>query len=291
MLSPATRGEKALLESVLRETLLKSKRSKLLVFPKQQCIETTARVHEQGLNTSMMEVGATRPLISAVEVEEVRVAARRAPGLDNQGAPMETEREGMTTTVVATAAVERRCDIFSSVALWPMGGVMQSTLGKTTPMESDDEAAFVKAEITCGTELGMQLGGDIFDAGDEGSLLESVLRGKLLKSMRPRLPVPETTARVTAERELDTSTDNWMENGKGATRQLISAAAVEDVLEAAGRGPDNHGEPMETESEERVHARSGTLVGAGGRPKPANWSNMSKGQRAHWYKRRHGWEG
>ena len=95
--------------------------------------------------------------------------------------------------------------------------------------------------------MGRQLGGDIFDIGDEGSLLESVLREKLLKSMRPKRLVPETTSRV-YERRLGTSTDSWMENDAGATRQLISAAAVEEVHEATGRVLDNHGEPMETES-------------------------------------------
>ena len=80
-----------------------------------------------------------------------------------------------------------------------------------------------------------------------------------------------------------------MENDAGATRQLISAAAVE-VHEAAGRVLDNHGEPMETDSEERGQAGSDTLVGAGGRPKPPNWSDMSKSQRHNWFKRRHGEE-
>ena len=106
--------------------------------------------------------------------------------------------------------------------------------------------------------------------------------------MRSKRLVPETTSRV-YERGLGTSTDSWMENDAGATRQLISAAAVE-VHEATGRVLDNHGEPMETESEERGQAGSGTLVGAGGRPKPPNWSEMSKTQQRNWFKRRHGEE-
>ena len=184
---------------------------------------------------------------------------------------METDSEGRASMVMPTAAattqgealaVERRdtvliagvggrCNVFSSVVLWPteanaaLGGVMQSSLA--TPMEADREAASAEAEVTCGAEMGRQLGGDMFDIGDEGSLLESVLREKLLKSMRSKRLVPETTSRV-YERGLGTSTDSWMENDAGATRQLISAAAVEEVHEATGRVLDNHGEPMETES-------------------------------------------
>jgi hypothetical protein len=101
--------------------------------------------------------------------------------------------------------------------------------------------------------MSRQLGGEIFDIGDEGSLLESVLREKLLKSMRSRLLVPEATSRA-PERGLGTSTDNWMGNDAGATRQLISIAAVEEVHEEEGRVSDNHGEPMETQSEERGQA-------------------------------------
>jgi hypothetical protein len=254
------------------------------------------------------EAGAARLLISEMEVEEVRIAERRIPGQDNQGAPMETDSEGRASMVMATAAatsfgealaverrdtvliagVERRCNVFPSVALWPteanaaLGGVMQSSLA--TPMEADREAVSAEAEVTCEAEMGRQLGGNIFDIGDEGSLLESVLREKLLKSMRSKLLVPETTSRV-PERGLCTSTDNWTENDVGATRQLISAAAVEEEHETEGRVPDNHGEPMETESEERGQAGSCTLVGAGGRPKPVNWSEMSKTQQRNWRKR------
>ena len=195
---------------------------------------------------------------------------------------METDSEGRASLVMSTAAatdfsealaverrdtvliagVERRSNVFSSVALWPtkanaaLGGVMQSSLA--TPMEADREAASAEAEVTCGVEMGRQLGGDMFDIGDEGSLLESVLREKLLKSMRSKRLVPVTTSRV-YERGLGTSTDSWMENDAGATRQLISAAAVEEVHEATGRVLDNHGEPMETESEERGQAGSDTL--------------------------------
>jgi len=275
--------EGSLLESALREKLINSMRSKPLVRPKQQHIKTTARDHELGLETSRMdgEAGATRPLISKAEVEEVRVAARRAPGPDNQGAPMETDSEERASMVIVTVAattlgealaferrdteliagVDRCCNDFSSEALWPTCGVMQSSLGIKTPMDTDGDAAFVEAEIKFAVEMGRQLRGDIFDIGDEGSLLESVLREKLIKSMRPRLPVAETTARDT-ERGFGTSTANWMENEEGATMQLISAAAVEDVLEAARRVQDNHGEPRETESEES-QAGSGTLVAAG----------------------------
>ena len=80
-----------------------------------------------------------------------------------------------------------------------------------------------------------------------------------------------------------------MENDAGATRQLISAAAVEEVHEATGRVLDNHGEPMETDSEERGQAGSDTLVGAGGRPKPPHWGKMSRTQRRNW-NRHHGAE-
>ena len=111
------------------------------------------------------EAGATRPLISEAEVEEVRIAERRVPGPGNQGAPMETDSEGgaslvMPTTAATTlgetlaverrdtvliAGVEGRCNVFSSVALWPteanaaLGGVMQSS--SATPMEADRDAA------------------------------------------------------------------------------------------------------------------------------------------------------
>jgi hypothetical protein len=86
--------------------------------------------------------------------------------------------------------------------------------------------------------------------------------GKLLKFVRSRLPVPETS-RV-PERGLGTSTNNWIENDAGATtRQMISTEAVEEVHEEEGRVPDNHGEPMGTQSEEKRHAGSGTPVGAG----------------------------
>ncbi len=270
--------EGSLLESVLREKLLKSMRSKLLVFPRQQQTETTASAQELGLNTSRMEdeAGAIMPLISEAEVEEVRIAERRVPGPDNQGGPMETDSEGRASMVMATAAatafgealaverrdtvliarVDHRCNVFSSVALWPT------------------EEVHATKEVP-----------------------SSVLREKLLKSMRPRLPVSETTSRV-PERGLGTSAYNWMENDAGVTRQLISAvAAVTEVR--AGRLSENYGELMKIGIDGRADVvvaaaaataageerSSGTLVGAGGRPKPANWSEMSRMQRTNWHRR------
>jgi hypothetical protein len=212
------------------------------------------------------EAGAIMPLISEAEVEEVRIAERRVPGPDNQGGPMETDSEGRASMVMATAAatafgealaVERRDTVLiARVALWPT------------------EEVHATKEVP-----------------------SSVLREKLLKSMRPRLPVSETTSRV-PERGLGTSAYNWMENDAGVTRQLISAvAAVTEVR--AGRLSENYGELMKIGIDGRADVvvaaaaataageerSSGTLVGAGGRPKPANWSEMSRTQRTNWHRR------
>ena len=71
---------------------------------------------------------------------------------------------------------------------------------------------------------------------------------------------------------------------------LEALAEARQALEAAARAAAM-GALAERRIELATAARAAaTPVGAGGRPKPADWSEMTKTQRTNWYKRRHGEE-
>ena len=68
------------------------------------------------------------------------------------------------------------------------------------------------------------------------------------------------------------------------------AHARSRALEAAARAAAM-GAVAERRIELPMAARAvATPAGAGGRPKPADWGEMTKTQRTNWYKRRHGEE-